>query len=328
MPILGAVRSKINRCLLSDPFVYRMFIHIPSIVYSVSFIHWPYFPPYPLFLIQTLLVCVQVERQRLQREKQLREEAERARDELERRLIQLQDEAHMANEALVRLGRLMWNPPFCVLCHILNKSYSHYLRCTFFHFFLSFYMLYMFFFPVIVSQCHLTYSVFMHISFFAPFSHLLCPFSTSCVCPSSSPTSSSSSSSSSYSSSPAAFGADGGPAGWKGPDRRGGGQAAGPESCWGWDGDAAHQSDCHPWPGGAPAHGAEDAGGRDAGPQDGWGVGKEVGGRRKEIWMDEQVEWMCPCCNEHDFDPACPQCGFVSVNTVLHTFTCRTCATF
>lgn len=45
---------------------------------------------------------VQVERQRLQREKQLREEAERARDELERRLIQLQDEAHMANEALVR----------------------------------------------------------------------------------------------------------------------------------------------------------------------------------------------------------------------------------
>lgn len=44
---------------------------------------------------------LQVERQRLQREKQLREEAERARDELERRLIQLQDEAHMANEALV-----------------------------------------------------------------------------------------------------------------------------------------------------------------------------------------------------------------------------------
>lgn len=48
----------------------------------------------------------QVERQRLQREKQLREEAERARDELERRLIQLQDEAHMANEALVRLQQL------------------------------------------------------------------------------------------------------------------------------------------------------------------------------------------------------------------------------
>lgn len=46
--------------------------------------------------------AVQVERRRLQREKQLREEAERARDELERRLLQLQDEAHMANEALVR----------------------------------------------------------------------------------------------------------------------------------------------------------------------------------------------------------------------------------
>uniref|UniRef100_A0A8C1VID6 Neurofibromin 2a (merlin) n=1 Tax=Cyprinus carpio TaxID=7962 RepID=A0A8C1VID6_CYPCA len=41
-----------------------------------------------------------IERQRLEREKQLRKEAERARDELEKRLIQLQDEAHMANEAL------------------------------------------------------------------------------------------------------------------------------------------------------------------------------------------------------------------------------------
>lgn len=44
-----------------------------------------------------------MERQRLEREKQLREEAERARDELERRLLHLQDEALMANEALVRL---------------------------------------------------------------------------------------------------------------------------------------------------------------------------------------------------------------------------------
>lgn len=60
-------------------------------------------PSYPLFFVHTPPVCVvQVERQHLQREKQLREEAERARDELERRLIQLQDEAHMANEALVR----------------------------------------------------------------------------------------------------------------------------------------------------------------------------------------------------------------------------------
>uniref|UniRef100_A0A6Q2ZP16 FERM domain-containing protein n=1 Tax=Esox lucius TaxID=8010 RepID=A0A6Q2ZP16_ESOLU len=43
-----------------------------------------------------------VERQRLEREKHLREAAERARDELERRLMQLQDEAHMANDALLR----------------------------------------------------------------------------------------------------------------------------------------------------------------------------------------------------------------------------------
>lgn len=49
-----------------------------------------------------LSLSLQMERQRLEREKHLREEAERARDELERRLIQLQDEAHMANEALVR----------------------------------------------------------------------------------------------------------------------------------------------------------------------------------------------------------------------------------
>ncbi|KTF80424.1 hypothetical protein cypCar_00038997 [Cyprinus carpio] len=43
---------------------------------------------------------IRIERQRLEREKQLRKEAERARDELEKRLIQLQDKAHMANEAL------------------------------------------------------------------------------------------------------------------------------------------------------------------------------------------------------------------------------------
>lgn len=54
------------------------------------------------FFLSVFVVFRQVERQRLQREKQLREEAERARDELERRLVQLQDEAHMANEALVR----------------------------------------------------------------------------------------------------------------------------------------------------------------------------------------------------------------------------------
>ncbi|XP_043834407.1 merlin isoform X3 [Dromiciops gliroides] len=43
-----------------------------------------------------------MERQRLAREKQMREEAERTRDELERRLLQLKEEATMANEALMR----------------------------------------------------------------------------------------------------------------------------------------------------------------------------------------------------------------------------------
>lgn len=44
---------------------------------------------------------LQMERQRLAREKQMREEAERTRDELERRLLQMKEEATMANEALV-----------------------------------------------------------------------------------------------------------------------------------------------------------------------------------------------------------------------------------
>lgn len=44
----------------------------------------------------------QMERQILAREKQLREDAERAKEEMERRMFQLQDEARMANEALVR----------------------------------------------------------------------------------------------------------------------------------------------------------------------------------------------------------------------------------
>lgn len=42
-----------------------------------------------------------MERQRLAREKKLREEAERAKEDLERRLYQLQDESRLANEALV-----------------------------------------------------------------------------------------------------------------------------------------------------------------------------------------------------------------------------------
>lgn len=42
-----------------------------------------------------------MERQRLAREKQMREEAERTRDEMERRLLQLKEEATITNEALV-----------------------------------------------------------------------------------------------------------------------------------------------------------------------------------------------------------------------------------
>lgn len=51
--------------------------------------------------------CFQMENQRLAREKQLREEAERAKEELERRLFQLEDEARQANEALVS-STLVW----------------------------------------------------------------------------------------------------------------------------------------------------------------------------------------------------------------------------
>uniref|UniRef100_A0A674JLU1 FERM domain-containing protein n=1 Tax=Terrapene triunguis TaxID=2587831 RepID=A0A674JLU1_9SAUR len=46
----------------------------------------------------------QMETQRLAREKQLREEAERAKEELERRLFQMEDEARQANEALVSIA--------------------------------------------------------------------------------------------------------------------------------------------------------------------------------------------------------------------------------
>ena len=58
-----------------------------------------------LFSSPSLALSLQVERQILAREKQMREEAERAKEEMERRLFQLQDEARLANEALVRAGR-------------------------------------------------------------------------------------------------------------------------------------------------------------------------------------------------------------------------------
>lgn len=49
----------------------------------------------------------QMEHQRLAREKQLREEAERAKEELERRLFEVEDEARQANEALVSIAVVM-----------------------------------------------------------------------------------------------------------------------------------------------------------------------------------------------------------------------------
>lgn len=89
-------------------FSYLSTFMLTDLFFNLSSYMFPFFPHHVILCFTTLLniyICIiQVERQRLQREKQLREEAERARDELKRRLIQLQDEAHMANEALVRLS--------------------------------------------------------------------------------------------------------------------------------------------------------------------------------------------------------------------------------
>uniref|UniRef100_H3BHZ9 NF2, moesin-ezrin-radixin like (MERLIN) tumor suppressor b n=1 Tax=Latimeria chalumnae TaxID=7897 RepID=H3BHZ9_LATCH len=52
--------------------------------------------------INRIKIKGQLDRQKLAREKQLREEAERAKEELERRLFQLEDKARIANEALIR----------------------------------------------------------------------------------------------------------------------------------------------------------------------------------------------------------------------------------
>uniref|UniRef100_A0A3B3SV15 NF2, moesin-ezrin-radixin like (MERLIN) tumor suppressor b n=1 Tax=Paramormyrops kingsleyae TaxID=1676925 RepID=A0A3B3SV15_9TELE len=54
------------------------------------------------FYSSQLRVNKLMERQILSREKQMREEAERAKEDMERRLFQLQDEARLANEALLR----------------------------------------------------------------------------------------------------------------------------------------------------------------------------------------------------------------------------------
>ena len=66
-----------------------------------------------------------MERQILAREKQMREDAERAKEEMERRLFQLQDEARLANEALVRASPLTRNnslvfKTFCELKQALH----------------------------------------------------------------------------------------------------------------------------------------------------------------------------------------------------------------
>lgn len=67
--------------------------HFHSLVFDLGFI---------FFFILCVSHLYQMERQILAREKQMREDAERAKEEMERRLFQLQDEARMANEALVR----------------------------------------------------------------------------------------------------------------------------------------------------------------------------------------------------------------------------------
>lgn len=67
-----------------------------------------------------------MERQILAREKQMREEAERAKEEMERRLFQLQDEARLANEALVRIlsftvPEINSENPTVILCNFVKN---------------------------------------------------------------------------------------------------------------------------------------------------------------------------------------------------------------
>lgn len=108
---------------------------------------------------------LQVERQRLQREKQLREEAERARDDLERRLIQLQDEAHMANEALVRYTQLTSKSTFkskvfrYQVYNMTNLGHVHIHSDSFYFFHVNF------------QEC---FFVACHSHFLKPSSLLLC----------------------------------------------------------------------------------------------------------------------------------------------------------
>lgn len=66
-----------------------------------------------------------VEREKLEREKQLRMEMERQKSELEQRLLQYQDEIRLAQEALVSAARsppsrLLYSNCFCVLCDLMR----------------------------------------------------------------------------------------------------------------------------------------------------------------------------------------------------------------
>ena len=55
-------------------------------------------------IISSKILLFQLDRTRLAREKQLREEAVREKEELERRMIQLQEEVRMAQDSLVSLN--------------------------------------------------------------------------------------------------------------------------------------------------------------------------------------------------------------------------------
>lgn len=74
-----------------------------------------------------------MERQILAREKQMREEAERAKEEMERRLFQLQDEARLANEALVRASSLTCEKLLKVPAIWVNSCLGNKLSCCRLH---------------------------------------------------------------------------------------------------------------------------------------------------------------------------------------------------
>lgn len=139
--------------------------------FSFSFFVFTYLPHPLLFDLAPTVYAVQVERQRLQREKQLREEAERARDELERRLIQLQDEAHMANEALVRLTQLALTK--VMFFRLFHNSQTHWVSLKFLKSFYNRYLGVLNIFPYLLILLSYLSSYFLTFSCYILFS--VCP---------------------------------------------------------------------------------------------------------------------------------------------------------